>query len=135
MGRYISKTVREEVYKRDRGRCQSCGRTDDIEFDYLTPFSKGAPATAANLQLLCHRCNKLKRDKTKKCPKCSSWIPHDAVFCQACGRSIPNSVRKSQVIEPRSRWSFANWIGLLMLIAIGLYVLGKWASQQLFGQL
>jgi len=133
MSRYISKAIRDEVTKRDRGRCQYCRSSVDLEIDHITPYSKGAPATAENLQLLCHRCNKMKRDKTKKCPKCASWIAHDASFCHSCGRTIPRGIRNAPVVETTPRWSFANYLGLAMLIVIGIYLLAKWFAPQTFG--
>lgn len=132
MGRYISKAVRDEVFERDRGRCQLCGSTSNLEFDHITPFSKGTPATAGNLQLLCHQCNRMKRDKTKKCPECSSWIAHDAAFCHSCGRMVPHRIRNSPVVDSVSRWSLANYVGLLILIGIGLYLLASWFVPQFF---
>jgi len=56
--RQIPTWVKQEVYKRDRGRCVLCGATDQLHFDHDLPFSKGgASATPANVRLLCMRCN------------------------------------------------------------------------------
>jgi hypothetical protein len=90
--RYIPKRVKEAVRERDEGRCRICGRVSEyMEFDHMTPYSKGAPATVDNIQLVCRKCNIAKRDKTPKCSDCGSWIPHDAGYCQKCGSRQPIS--------------------------------------------
>jgi HNH endonuclease len=52
--------VKNYVYERDRGRCQNCGRVEELQFDHIIPVAKGGSATAANLQLLCGPCNRSK---------------------------------------------------------------------------
>ncbi|MCK9518709.1 MAG: HNH endonuclease [Dehalococcoidia bacterium] len=56
--RQIPTSVKQEVYKRDKGRCVLCGSRDQLHFDHDLPFSKGgASATPANVRLLCARHN------------------------------------------------------------------------------
>jgi hypothetical protein len=56
--RLIPSSVKQEVWKRDQGRCVECGATDELHFDHVVPFSKGGTSlTAANVQLLCARHN------------------------------------------------------------------------------
>jgi 5-methylcytosine-specific restriction endonuclease McrA len=53
--------VKQEVWKRDQGRCVECGATDELHFDHVVPFSKGGTSlTAENVQLLCARHNLMK---------------------------------------------------------------------------
>lgn len=58
MTRRIPTSVKQEVYKRDRGSCVICGATTELHFDHDFPYSKGgAGLTAANVRLLCARHN------------------------------------------------------------------------------
>ena len=61
--RMIPTSVKLEVWKRDKGRCVQCGRTDNLHFDHILPYSKGGTSLKAeNIQLLCARHNLQKRD-------------------------------------------------------------------------
>lgn len=56
--RLIPSFVKQEVWKRDQGKCVECGASDELNFDHVVPFSKGGSSmTAANVQLLCARHN------------------------------------------------------------------------------
>lgn len=62
--RMIPTSVKLEVWKRDQGKCTTCGSTDNLHFDHILPFSKGGTSLKAeNIQLLCARHNLQKRDK------------------------------------------------------------------------
>jgi hypothetical protein len=58
----IPERVRNEVWRRDEGRCVQCGSQERLEFDHLIPWSRGGSDTARNLQLLCEACNRRKSD-------------------------------------------------------------------------
>ena len=60
--RYISNSVRGEVWARDQGMCVLCGSQEDLQFDHVIPHSKGGSNTAENLQILCKSCNLSKSD-------------------------------------------------------------------------
>ena len=63
-GRIIPAHVKQEVWKRDRGRCVTCGAADELHFDHILPFSKGGTSLKAdNVQLLCARHNLRKSAK------------------------------------------------------------------------
>lgn len=59
----ITEEVRHEVWRRDQGKCVSCGSQQKLEFDHIIPFSKGGSNTARNIQLLCESCNRSKHSK------------------------------------------------------------------------
>ncbi len=62
--RGIPSAIKQEVYKRDRGRCVICGARDNLHFDHDLPFSVGGSSlTAKNVRLLCARHNLEKSDK------------------------------------------------------------------------
>lgn len=63
----VSDDMRYNVLKRDGFRCCICGATANdgvkLEVDHIVPVSKGGKSTYDNLQTLCERCNRGKRDK------------------------------------------------------------------------
>lgn len=62
--RMIPSSVKQEVYKRDKGQCVECSAKENLHFDHDFPFSKGGSSLiAANIRLLCARHNLEKRDK------------------------------------------------------------------------
>jgi 5-methylcytosine-specific restriction endonuclease McrA len=58
--RHIPSQVKIEVAARDHGACVRCGRTEDLQFDHVHPYSRGGESTVNNLQLLCGTCNRRK---------------------------------------------------------------------------
>ena len=61
--RRIPQRVKNEVWRRDGGRCVECGSRFKLEYDHIIPFSKGGSNTARNIELLCERCNRKKYNK------------------------------------------------------------------------
>jgi len=59
----IPEQVRNEVWRRDGGKCVRCGSVRNLEFDHMIPVSKGGSNTARNLQLLCETCNRQKSNR------------------------------------------------------------------------
>jgi hypothetical protein len=57
-GRYIPADVKNAVWRRDGGRCVTCGSNERLEFDHIIPFSRGGSSTYRNVQLLCEPCNR-----------------------------------------------------------------------------
>lgn len=55
--RRIPKQVKEEVWKRDKGRCVECGSRENLEYGHIIAFSKGGSNTVRNVELLCEKCN------------------------------------------------------------------------------
>lgn len=62
--RLIPASVKIEVWQRDKGKCVTCGATDNLHFDHVIPYSKGGSSLVAeNIQIMCARHNLAKRDK------------------------------------------------------------------------
>ena len=62
--RIIPSHVKQEVWKRDQGKCVVCGASDELHFDHVVPFSKGGTSMVSeNIQLLCARHNVEKSDR------------------------------------------------------------------------
>src|SRR5438477_11463982 len=62
--RLIPTLVKVEAWRRDGGKCVQCGSKKNLHFDHDIPFSKGGSSlTAANVRLLCAKCNLQKSDK------------------------------------------------------------------------
>ena len=62
--RYISETTKKIVYSRDRGTCNCCGSSSNLEYDHIMPYSCGGSSEVSNIQLLCLPCN---RSKSNSC--------------------------------------------------------------------
>jgi ATP adenylyltransferase len=63
---YVPGSVRYEVLKRARFRCELCGIPADeraLEVDHIEPRSKGGQDEIDNFQALCYSCNATKRDR------------------------------------------------------------------------
>ena len=55
--RYISVSVKNEVWKRDQGKCQQCEGRTNLQYEHILPFARGGKSSAENLKLLCSGCN------------------------------------------------------------------------------
>ena len=56
----IPEDVRRQVFRRDGGRCVTCGGDELLKFDHVIPVALGGSSTPENLQLLCAPCNREK---------------------------------------------------------------------------
>ncbi len=59
----IQQHVKDQVWRRDEGKCVACGSNEKLEFDHIIPVAKGGSSTYRNLQLLCEPCNRKKSTK------------------------------------------------------------------------
>ena len=65
----MTKKLRQHIKQRDNHTCCNCGNSVHIEpnllleIDHIVPVSKGGCTTEENLQTLCWKCNRAKRDK------------------------------------------------------------------------
>lgn len=56
----IPDDVKQYIWTRDGGECQSCGSTVELQFDHIIPVSMGGSSNTENLQILCGPCNRFK---------------------------------------------------------------------------
>jgi hypothetical protein len=62
--RLIPTHVKIEVWKRDGGKCVTCGSDKNLHYDHDIPFAKGGSSfTVENVRLLCAKHNLEKSDK------------------------------------------------------------------------
>ncbi|MBC8164416.1 MAG: HNH endonuclease [Bryobacteraceae bacterium] len=47
-------------WRRDQGRCVTCGSQERLEYDHVIPVAMGGSNTVRNIQLVCERCNREK---------------------------------------------------------------------------
>lgn len=55
--RTIPNSVKNEVFRRDNGRCTRCQGTYKLEYDHIVPYAMGGESTVDNLRILCFSCN------------------------------------------------------------------------------
>lgn len=63
---YISGTLRYEILKNAKFRCELCGISANekaLEVDHILPRNNGGSDDISNLQALCYSCNAMKRDR------------------------------------------------------------------------
>lgn len=63
---YVSGTLRYEILKRARYRCELCGVSAEhkaLEIDHIVPRNHGGADDPHNLQALCYSCNAMKQDR------------------------------------------------------------------------
>lgn len=61
--RFISHEMKEAVMDRDGKKCVRCGAEEYLEMDHAVPVSMGGTASENNLQVLCRKCNSIKRNR------------------------------------------------------------------------
>ncbi len=60
MPRYISAALKREVWRKAKGKCESCKSAFALEYDHKLPIAKGGQSELKNLRLLCRNCNQRK---------------------------------------------------------------------------
>ena len=64
--RAFDDNTKREVYEKQNGICPHCKKQfklEEMEADHITPWSKGGRTIAANCQMLCVMCNRMKSAK------------------------------------------------------------------------
>jgi diadenosine tetraphosphate (Ap4A) HIT family hydrolase len=82
----VPDSLRFKVLKDADGRCALCGATireRPLDVDHIIPRSKGGKTCYENLQVLCSKCNRSKRDKDQTDFRniCSIEQDKSCVFC------------------------------------------------------
>ena len=82
----VPDSLRFLVLKAAGGRCQLCGATKNerpLDVDHIIPRSRGGKNELANLQVLCSKCNRSKRDKDETDFRAVIPVERelDCVFC------------------------------------------------------
>ncbi len=92
---YISGTIKYEVLKRARFRCELCGISADVkalEVDHIIPRNKAGTDDLSNLQSLCYSCNAMKRDRDDTDFRAIRESYKDrekgCIFCEVPGKRI-----------------------------------------------
>ena len=85
---YISGTIRYEILKRAKFRCELCGISAEqkaLEVDHIIPRNNGGTDDQSNLQALCYSCNAMKRDRdTTDFREVSVSYDHRELGCIFC---------------------------------------------------
>ena len=66
LSEYVSGTVRYEVLKQAKSRCELCGISAEekaLQVDHILPRNSGGSNDPSNLQALCYSCNAMKGDR------------------------------------------------------------------------
>ncbi len=56
--------TRQNIFKRDLGKCQYCTSSLDLTLDHVLPRSRGGKTSWDNLTTACKKCNSKKGDQT-----------------------------------------------------------------------
>ena len=62
--RYINASLKHFVWYRDKGQCQNCGTTHNLQYDHIEPLAQKGETSIENLRLLCFACNQRQAIKT-----------------------------------------------------------------------
>jgi ATP adenylyltransferase len=119
---YISGTLRFEVLKQAKFRCELCGISAEekaLEVDHIVPRNRGGVDDLTNLQALCYSCNAMKRDRDDTdfrgvletygrreagCPFCSvesAKVVAENRLCFAIMDRFPVSERHTLIVPKR----------------------------------
>jgi ATP adenylyltransferase len=119
---YVPGTLKYEVLKRAKSRCELCGISNHekaLEVDHIVPRNHGGADDLSNLQALCYSCNAMKRDRDdtdfrgvaetyqlrqKGCPFCdlnASRIIAENSLCFAIRDAFPVTERHTLIMPKR----------------------------------
>jgi len=103
---YISGSIRYEVLKRAKTKCEWCGISNEeraIEVDHIIPRSKGGKDELYNFQALCYVCNTQKSNKddtnVRKIKDSYNDRDKECIFCNISKNKIIKENELAFVIE------------------------------------
>ncbi len=98
---YISGTIKYEVFKRAKYRCELCGITAEkraLEVDHINPRSRGGADSINNFQALCYVCNSMKRDRDDSdFREINESYEHRIKDCLFCNMKNERVVRENEL--------------------------------------
>lgn len=124
----ISGSLRYEIVAKSKGICAACGATSQtrpLDVDHIVPVNVGGTNDPSNLQVLCSRCNREKRDRDKtnfvqwhkrlkyrdaKCPLCRTEPTKSNIMALAIRKRTPKSELHSVVFPRRHVGTFFDLI-------------------------
>ena len=109
---YIPGTLRYEVLKGARFRCELCGISAEekaLEVDHIVPRNHGGADDTFNLQALCYSCNATKRDRDDADFRGIAERYEDrspgCIFCEMPSERIVRENRLSDCVSRCPPWS------------------------------
>jgi len=103
---YISGSIRYEVFKRAKRRCELCGISSDekaLEVDHIIPRENGGSDDMTNFQALCYSCNSMKRNKDdtdfRNILDTYKYREKECIFCNVAKNKIVKENELAVVIE------------------------------------
>ena len=60
--RKMRKIVRDRILKKYKYKCVNCENTENLEVDHIIPLSRGGREDEDNMQILCRKCNRKKKN-------------------------------------------------------------------------
>jgi diadenosine tetraphosphate (Ap4A) HIT family hydrolase/5-methylcytosine-specific restriction endonuclease McrA len=103
---YISGSIRYEVLKRAKTKCEWCGISNEeraIEVDHIIPRSKGGKDELYNFQALCYVCNTQKSNKddtnVRKIKDSYNDRDKECIFCNISKNKIIKENELAVMIE------------------------------------
>jgi ATP adenylyltransferase len=116
---YVSGTIRYEVLKRAKRRCELCGISADkkaLEVDHIIPRSHGGSDDISNFQSLCYSCNSMKsnRDNTDFRDVLNSYEDREkgCLFCEIPKNKVIDENELAYVI--RDGFPVTNYHSLII---------------------
>ncbi len=103
---YIPGSLRYDVLRRAKGRCECCGVSSDeraIDIDHIIPKKRGGTDDPSNLQALCYQCNRQKRDRDdtdfSKMKKSYAHREQSCLFCEIKSDRIIQETELAYVVR------------------------------------
>src|SRR5262249_48319251 len=110
----ISGTLRYEVLKAAKFRCELCGISAEeraLEVDHIRPRNKDGTDEVANLQSLCYSCNAMKRDRDDTDFKAvRGTLDHREPACPFCELGErPVLLQNNLAVVVRDLYPISDW--------------------------